>query len=99
VLAGTIRRGKYTFDKRLELAINEFDASLNADEKNCHGNAAADTSNILGTPLVDELNSHPINAIAKIVINGRSTLQATPIKVCLYLTSTSRHARKKKSPR
>jgi hypothetical protein len=77
-----------------------LDASLKDEAKNCHGNAAAATSKIRGTfPGTVELNSHPMNAIAKIVSSGRMTLHAIPIAVCLYLTNTSLQARKKKRPR
>ena len=84
VLAGTIKRGKYTLVSKLEFAKRELLASLNELEKNCHGNVAAETSNKRGILSgVEELNSQPINAITNTVSNGRSTLHNTPITVCL----------------
>ena len=43
VLAGTIKRGKYTFVNKLELAIRELADSENALAKNCQGSMAAQT--------------------------------------------------------
>jgi hypothetical protein len=84
VLAGTIKRGKYTFVSKFELATKELLVSLNEDEKNCQGKVAAHTSKILGTPDgTDELNSQPINHITNIVSTGRITLHNTPMAVCL----------------
>src|ERR1700675_2618134 len=47
-LPGTISRGKYTFEIRLALPTRLVLDSLNAVEKNCHGNMAANTSSAYG---------------------------------------------------
>ena len=84
VLAGTIKRGKYTFVNKLELVSNELLASLKEDEKNCQGKVAAQTSKTLGTPSgTFELNNQPIKTITDKVSKGRMILQAIPIPVCL----------------
>jgi hypothetical protein len=84
VLAGTIKRGKYTLVSKFELATNELLVSLKELEKNCHGKVAAQTSRMRGTPSgTDELKSHPMNHITNIVSTGRITLHSTPIAVCL----------------
>lgn len=84
VLKGTINRGKYTLESKLELLINELLISLNAPEKNCQGSVAAETNRTLGTPLgTGVLKNQPINHITRMVNSGFIILQARPIAVCL----------------
>src|SRR6476660_613996 len=83
-----------------ELLISELLASLKEVEKNCHGSMAAYTRIGYGTPPDGSFANRPKTIVnTSIVRNGRITLQASPITVCLYLTKISRQARKKKSSR
>jgi len=95
VLAGIISRGKYTFESRLVLLINELLDSLKADEKKLQGKVAVHISNALGTlPGTCDFIIKPYAHIAQMVSNGFNMLHPIPIAACLYRTSTSRQARK-----
>src|SRR5438105_5391741 len=83
-LAGTINRGKYTFEIRLAFVINELLPSEREVANNCHGSIAAKTMTGYGTPSLGSLAFRlKTNTKTTIVRNGRITAQSTPITVCL----------------
>ena len=69
---------------RLELATSELAVSLNDVAKNCQGKVAAQTMRIRGVPSGTLLpKSQPMNHMAPMVSNGRTTAHSTPMVVCL----------------
>ena len=90
-----INLGKYTFEIKLAFVIKLLLLSVNAFEKNYHGNNPAKTKIEYGAELFfDKLAILPNTKVnTNIVKRGLITLQATPITVCLYLTLMSLHER------
>src|SRR4029077_5410403 len=83
-LAGTINRGKYTFEMRLALVMRELLPSEREVANNCHGSIAANTMTGYGTPSLGSLAMRlKTKTNTTIVRNGRITAQRTPITVCL----------------
>src|SRR5256885_14769730 len=83
-LAGTIIRGKYTFEIKFAFVTSELLPSAREVANNCHGSIAAKTITGYGTPSLGSLAILPkMKTKTTMVRNGRSTAQRTPITVCL----------------